>query len=314
MGPRGAKHRFRRVLVTGASGFLGTPLVERLVSLGYTVTAVGGRRREFPPVPTAEYLSGDLAEGLSGLTLLAPWCWNAVINLAGPVPKRHTILPEDYRILSDHVNITLNICTAIPAQWSGRFIHISSMNVYGYPQYLPVDETHPYRPINVYGAAKALTDEIVLSLMRRENLDCWALRLPGLFSETRRAGAIYNFLLAAAEGHALVISAAEATPWDILHVDDAVEAIVRALISDERNPGPVNISYGEPVELVAMAEQIVALTGTRASVQNVGGVRHPVFQMNIEKARLLLDWPPITLQARLESMSKALTCKQTSEA
>ena len=312
-GPHGLM-KFARVLVTGATGFLGQPLVERLVSLGYTVTALGKQHREFPPLLGAEYLSRDLTEGSSALTLLAPWRWDAVVNMAGPMPQRETTWQDDCELVCTHANIALNVSLAIAEAWAGRFVHVSSMTVYGQPQYLPVDEAHRRMPINAYGVAKVLAENVLFAIARWHKLDCWLIRLPGLFSETRRTGAIYNFLLAAAGGHPLVIWPAQPTPWDILHVDDAVEAIVRSLTSDERNPGPVNISYGEPVELVAVAQQIAALAGTSASVENIGGVRHPVFQMNIEKAGLLLDWPPTTLQARLESMWKALTCRRRSEA
>lgn len=302
--------RFPRVIVTGASGLLGQPLVERLAALGYRVTALGMRQKKSPFSAAVEYAAGDLSDLKSVSALLDPWRWDAVINLAGPVPQGHTAWEDDYGLLYAHVNIALNVSLAIPEACACRLIHASSMTVYGQPQYFPVDEAHRRMPIDAYGAAKAMAEDVIFTIARRHNLDCWLMRLPGLFSETRRTGAIHNFLLAAVEGRPLVISAAQPTPWDILHVDDAVEALVRALISAERNPGPVNISYGEPVELVAVAEQIAALACRGVSVQNIGGVRHPVFQMSTEKARLLLGWPLITLQARLESMWKALACKQ----
>jgi UDP-glucose 4-epimerase len=299
--------RFHHVLVTGASGFLGHPLVERLIEAGYKVTAVGLRHKESPFVSAVDYHCVDLADCSSSLQFLLPWRWDAVVNLAGPLPSKQVSWPEDCRILHQHTNIALNICSAVNPLWVGRFIHASSMTVYGCPEYLPVDEAHPRKPSTAYGMAKCLVEDIVLNATQYKKLDCWLLRFPGLFSETRRSGALYNFMQAAACGRPIVISTSEPTPWDVLHRDDAVEAIMRTLVSEGRNPGPINISYGSPIELVTMAEMIAALGRPRVAVENSYGVRHPVFQMSIEKTRGLFDWPPVSLQSRITSLWEALS-------
>ena len=301
------------MLVTGASGFLGQPLVERLATMGYRITALGMRQKDSPFSPKVEYAAGDLADADSTYALLNPWRWDAIINLAGPMSKNQATWDEDCQTLSQHVNIVLNVCLAIPQTWMGRLVHVSSMVVYGIPERLPVDESHPRRPVNAYGAAKVLAEDALFAVARKNHLDCWALRLPGLFCETRQSGALSRFMRAAAEGHPLLVSAPQPTPWDVLHLADAIEGIVRALMTEERNPGAVNLGYGSPVELVTMAEQIAARAGTRVRVDNIDGVRHPTFQMDIRKARSLLNWPPTTLQERLESMWEALKYKQRSE-
>jgi len=297
------------VLVTGATGFLGRLLVERLIAEGYLVTALGYKSAVSPFGRAVQYRQVDLTDATGAGKVLTPWRWGAVVNLAGFAPKRPTFLPDDYRMLSDHVKINLNVCLTIPPHWSGRFIHISGMNVYGCPQYLPVDETHPCRPINVYGAAKALTEEIVFTLGQKENQDLWVLRLPGLFSETRQTGAVFNFVWAAVRGEPLIISASQPTPWDVFHVADAVEAIVRALRSDFRGPGPINVSYGEPVQLELTARLIVEVAQSRSSVRNPSNISHPVFQMDISRARQLLNWPPCTLRQRLEQLCTDIASK-----
>lgn len=299
----------KTVLVTGATGFLGRLLMERLIAEGYRVTALGHKSGVSPFGRAVEYVQVDLTDVTCARKVLTPWRWGAVVNLAGFAPKRHTVLPDDYQILSDHLKINLNLCLTIPSHWSGRFIHISGMNVYGFPQYMPVDETHPLRPINIYGAAKALTEEIVFTLGQKDNLDLWVLRLPGLFSETRQTGAVFNFVWAAVRGEPLIISASQPTPWDVLHVSDAVEAIIRALSADSRGPGPVNVSYGEAVEIEQIARLIVEITRSKSEVQNPLEVHHPVFQMDISGARRLLNWPPCTLRQRLEQFCIHITSK-----
>ena len=165
-----------------------------------------------------------------------------------------------------------------------------------------MDEAHPRRPIDVYGVAKGLAEEIVMVRKQQENLDCWVLRMPGLFSETRQSGALYSFVQRAVKKQPLLITATQPTPWDVLHISDAVEAIVRALRADSYGPGPINVSYGEPVDLETVARLIVEIMQSRSEVQNPTNIHHPVFQMDISRARQLLNWPPYTLRQRLEQL------------
>ena len=294
--------RYNTVLVTGATGFLGHSLVNRLRMEGYKVTALGFTSPTSPFSPEVEYLQVNLMDANCTKQALTPWRWDALVHLAGYAPKRPTFLPDDYPLLSSHVSATLNICLSVPGHWLGRLVHISGMNVYGFPKYLPVDEAHPRRPIDVYGVAKGLAEEIVMVRKQQENLDCWVLRMPGLFSETRQSGALYSFVQRAVKKQPLLITATQPTPWDVLHVSDAAEAVTRALNCDARNPGPINISYGESVELETIARLIVEILQSTSEVQNPSNIRHPVFQMDISRARQLLNWLPYTLRQRLEQL------------
>lgn len=288
---------FERLLVTGATGFLGKALVETLALRQVRLTALGLRTRSLPPFgPGVEYLAGDLADPASSRSLLFPWRWDAVINLAGPVPGK----AADDGFLSAHVNIALNLALALPQGWAGRLIHASSMTVYGLPRSLPMAEDHPRCPESGYGQAKALSEDVLAAVCAKEGFDLWSLRLPGLFSEGRSSGALFHFITAAIEGQELKLTAKQPTPWDVLHVSDAVEALVRVLDCPESHPGPVNISYGEPVELAAMARKIASRGG--CAVHELASVRHPIVQLDTSKAKRLLGWTPASLEARLEHL------------
>jgi UDP-glucose 4-epimerase len=291
--------RFENVLVAGGGGFLGTALVARLAAAGYDVTIVD---RVLPnaPLPAVRSLVADLESPTSVAGALAPWHWDAVVNLAGRVTKEIESWDDGALTAANHVAIAANLRFALPAGWTGRFVHVSGMVVYGMPDRVPVDEEHPRRPIHHYGLAKRLAEDVVLA---GQGGDRWALRLAGLFSETRRSGALYGFVRAAHEGRPLVVSAPRPLPWDALHVDDAVTAIQGALESSARNPGPVNVSYGEPMDLVDVARRIARRTGQR--VEETRGVTQPRFCLAIEKARRLFPWPPTSFDARLEALWEA---------
>ncbi|HEX8360767.1 MAG TPA: NAD(P)-dependent oxidoreductase [Longimicrobium sp.] len=288
-----------RVLVTGATGFLGRPLVERLAR-EYQVTALARSVDEELPAGV-ERLPADLAEASEAREALAPWRWDAVVNLAGPAPKGIAGFADGAALVGAHVRAAANLRAAIPAGWAGRLVHASGFIVYGIPRRVPVAEDHPRAPLHAYALGKMLAEDVLLA---GDGLDRWILRLPGLFSEERREGALYRFIRAARDGEPLAITAPDPLPWDVLHVGDAVDAILLALAAEARDPGPVNVGHGEPVELAAVARWIAERAGTGSEVR-LEGPAHPVFAMDITRARTLMGWSPPPLRERLESLRSA---------
>ncbi len=250
--------------------------------------------------PAVETLAVDLADPSAVRAALSVWRWDTVVNLAGPVVKPGTVWRQSFEAMSRHLNIAGNLCAAIPAGWDGRLVHVSSMTVYGMPARLPVWETDRRMPIDLYGAAKCFTEDLVASHAGESAVDVWMLRLPGLFSEQRTDGALYHFARAAIERRPLRISAASPVPWEVLHVADAAAAIDHALTSDARGAGAVNVGYGMPMSLNTIAEYIAAKFGRSPDIETVPGVEHPLFCLDITKACDLIDWPPATLHQRLD--------------
>lgn len=288
----------KRVLVTGASGFLGQALVPRLVSEGYEVTALGRTNAPASTVATRqiETHQADLADERASREVLSPWRWDSVVNLAAPVAKGEQDWGESAKTVASHVDLALNLTSAIPDWWEGRLVHVSSMVVYGAPDALPVREDHPRRPIHAYGLAKRLAEDVILASRAP---DRWVLRVGGLFAEERRSGALFHFARAAVRGEPLRIDAKSPLAWELLHLEDAVEAIVRALVAPGRDPGALNIGYGEPVHLDEIAESLAARAGKGSAVVNEHDVSHPTFLADVSAARRLLAWPPSSLAERL---------------
>ena len=289
------------ILVTGASGFLGRRLVPRLIAAEAKVS-VQVRRPEAVTWAGVEVLDGDLREAGWSELMRNHWHWDAVVHLAGSVPTAAQDFAGEAEAARTHVQCALALSAALPDNFRGRVVHASSMSVYGAAPELPVSEVQPLRPRFQYAFGKVLCEDIWRA---SSCIDSWWLRLPGLFSAERKSGALYHFTRAALEQRPIVISAAEPTLWDVLHVDDAVEAIVRALASPARLKGPLNVSYGEVVDLESMARLISRLT-TGVEVINQTGVVHPAFQLDIRLVRELLDWPPCTLDVRIAELVRDL--------
>ena len=291
-----------RVLVTGSTGYLGQSVVAQLLGRGHELVLLG-RAQESPFGPDVEYHALDLLEE-GALTALVEDAsvFDAIVHLAGPAPKLDQgFCEESIDLVATHLRLVLALRHAF-ADWRGRIVHASGMPVYGLPRQLPVDESASRVPIHMYGLAKLLSEDAILSW---RSVDRWVLRLPGLFSAERRSGALYHFMKAAAAGAPIRLTAQQPTPWDVLHVEDAALAISQALASEHVNPGAVNVSYGEPVDLESLARWISRLGGRDSPIEDVAGVRHPPFQMHIGRAKQLLGWPPATLHQRLTSLFQA---------
>jgi UDP-glucose 4-epimerase len=281
-----------RILVTGASGFLGRHVVRRLIERGDSVTALT-RTANLDGIET---LHADLAESDQADRVLQPWRWDAVVNLAGPVTSGNEQLSVGIDVVATHVRIAL-LLRRHAAQV--RIVHASSMTVYGVPERVDVDEEHPRRPRHLYGLAKVLAEDVFLA---DPTLDVWILRLPGLFSEERKTGALYHFCQAARAGQPLRVSNQTPTPWSVLHVADAAESVMLALAARSQAGGPLNVSYDEPVELVAVATMIARHANTGSGVERVHQVEHPSLHLVGTKARVLLGWTAPSLTTRLHKL------------
>lgn len=295
-----ADARTRAVLVTGGHGFLGRAVVPALAAAGWRVTVADLATAD----GAGESIAVDLSDADGARRALAPWPWDAVVNLAGPLPKPDSSWTDQYQTIAKHVNIALNVCAAIPRDWDGRVVHASSMTVYGLPQKLPVAESHPRNPVDAYGAAKCLAEDVFMAHALATGTDVVMLRFPGLFSETRAGGALFHFVHAALEGRPIRISAAAPTAWEILHVTDAAAAIVGVLSTARAGPGAVNVGYGSPMSLASVARDLAARFGVE--VESTPRVDHPEFCLDITKLQAMIPWPPASLEQRIVEFARAL--------
>jgi nucleoside-diphosphate-sugar epimerase len=284
------------VLVAGASGYFGGALVPQLVAAGHRVTSVGREAKG------DDAIAVDLRDREATRRALGEWRWDAVINLAGPAPKSIPEWSAAVEIVQAHVAIAVHLVAACPADWRGRFVQASGMIAYGMPETDPVTEAHPRRPLHPYALAKALSEDVVLGSGLR---DRWVLRLGGLFSESRRSGAMFAFARAAKAGEPIRVTCPPpVVPWETVHVEDAASSVVRAVTAGAVDPGAVNVGYGERIHIVEIAQWFADRSGGRTSV-TLEGESPPAFRADSTKARHLGIAPEAQLADRLAGIWNA---------
>ena len=164
----GMKISSKRVLITGADGFIGSHLVELLVEKGAQVTALSlynsfndwGWLETLPCLSKVRVLTGDIRDAHFCLELMKEI--QVVFHLAALVA-----IPYSYRAPASYVDTnvagTLNICQAALSSKIERMVHVSTSEVYGSALYVPIDEQHPLQGQSPYSATKIGADAIATS-------------------------------------------------------------------------------------------------------------------------------------------------------
>jgi dTDP-glucose 4,6-dehydratase len=288
-----------RALVTGAAGFIGSHLCEYLLDRGFAVVGMDN------------LLTGDLAniEHLSGreFVFIRHDVTN-YINLEGPLDLifhfASPASPIDYlrvpiqtlKVGSLGTHNALGLAKAKRA----RLLLASTSEVYGDPKVHPQREDYwgnvnPVGPRGVYDEAKRFAEAMVMAYHRVHGVETRIARIFNTYGPRMRiedGRAIPAFLSQALRGQDVTVFGDGSQTRSLCYVSDLVDGIFRLMTSSE--PDPVNI--GNPVEMTigALAEQIIALAGSRSQVvYRPLPVDDPrVRQPDITRARTLLGWEP----------------------
>ena len=167
--------RNKKILVTGADGFIGSHLTEALAKEGAAVKALSyynsfnhwGWLEAVDCLPEIEVLAGDVRDPhycrhiTKGVDI--------IFHLAALIAIPYSYAaPASY--VDTNINGTLNICQAALDNGCERLIHTSTSEVYGTAQYVPIDEKHPLQPQSPYSASKIAADSMALSFFNAFNL------------------------------------------------------------------------------------------------------------------------------------------------
>ena len=296
-----------RILITGAAGFLGSHLCDRLLADGHEVVGmdnfVTGSRDNIAHLMGNDkftFYKHDVSN-----YIFVPGKMEAVLHFASPAspnpqsPYAYFNLPiQTMKAGALGTHNTLGVAKANHA----RFLLASTSEIYGDPLVHPQAETYagnvdPVGPRAVYDEAKRFAESLTMAYHRQHNVDTRIVRIfntygPRMDLEDGRA--LPNLLKQALLGQPVTVYGDGSQTRSFCYVDDLVDGIVRLLLSDEHMP----VNIGNPVEmsLLQFAETINRITGNQAGmafVADARSARDPQRrQPDITRARTILGWEP----------------------
>jgi UDP-glucose 4-epimerase len=313
-----------KVIVTGATGHLGSYTVARLAQLGHEVVAAS-RAGTLPALPfgvskhpasirtLALDLRSDDAVGLLrrelgrdvGLIHLAAWHPPATAS-TGPAERRE--------LLETNVRGTMRVLEAARQPvGASAVVYSSSFEVYAEPPSGgPISETGRLGPVSDYGATKLAGEDHLMSFGYEERVRVLALRLPAIYGPGERtARALPNFLRAVSRGARPTVFGDGSDLRDQIHVRDAADALIAGLTA--AGHGAFNLADGLPHSILELAETAMRLAGMPGTPELRPREKpRRDFHMSIDRARTELGIAPATaLSAGMAEELAWLRAQQT---
>jgi len=304
----------KRVLVTGAGGFIGSHLTERLVDLGAQVTvflrynsrADEAMIRLLPPEKKKKIriIYGELRQ--SETVKKAMKNIDIVFNLAALISIPYSYLhPQE--VIETNTLGTLNVLTAAREEEVEKVVQTSTSEVYGTAQYVPIDEKHPKQPQSPYSASKIAADAIALSFYYSFNLPVAIIRPFNAYGPRQSDRAVIPAIISQALVKKKVLIGSTTPTRDFNFVSDAVEGFIKIAESENSIGEEINIGSGFEISVGDLAEKIVFLVGKEVKlIKNEKRVRPEKSEVerllaDNSKARKLLGWRPrVSLDAGLK--------------
>lgn len=259
-----------RVLVTGAAGFLGSHLCDRLLADGHEVLGVDnyftGSKTNITHLldnHNFEMMRHDVTFPLFVET-------DAILNFACPAsPKWYQ--KDPVQTLKTSVHGAINML-GLAKRTGARLVQASTSEVYGDPTVSPQDETYwgNVNPIGIrscYDEGKRAAETLCMDYKRQYGVDTRVLRIfntygPRMAPDDGRV--VSNFIVQALSGRPLTVYGSGEQTRSFCYVSDLVEAIVRALETDDAETMPWNLGNPHEVTILEIAQRIIELTGSNS--------------------------------------------------
>lgn len=281
-----------KVLVTGAGGFIGSHLAERLVELGadvralvrYTSSGTRGWLEHSPAVDSMDIEMGDVSD--ADCVRDAVRGVQVVFHLAALIG-----IPYSYRAprayLRTNVEGTVNVLQAALAEGSTRVVHTSTSEVYGTALRVPIDEDHPLQGQSPYSASKIAADKMAEAYHRSFELPVVVVRPFNTYGPRQSDRAIVPTIVSQllwGDGR-LQLGSLHPTR-DLNFVADTVAGFVAAAESDAAEGEVVNLGTGREVSIGDLAKLLMEIVGKDVPIETRDERKRPAAS---EVERLLAD-------------------------
>ncbi|MEY3948191.1 MAG: hypothetical protein RL512_1002 [Bacteroidota bacterium] len=302
----------KRILITGAAGFLGSHLCDRFIIEGYEVIGMDNLStgslsniEHLFPLQEFSFYHHDVSKFIH-----LPGPLDYILHFASPAS------PIDYLQLPIQTlkvgSLGTHNCLGLAKAKKARILVASTSEVYGDPLVHPQHEEYwgnvnPVGPRGVYDEAKRFQEAITMAYHNFHGLETRIVRIFNTYGPRMRLNdgrALPAFIGQALRGENLTVFGDGTQTRSFCYVSDLVEGIYRLLLSEESRP--VNIGNYHEISLLDFAKEVIALCGTSSTIefkplpQDDPKQRQP----DIRRAKKVLDWEPVV--SRKEGLS--LTC------
>jgi dTDP-glucose 4,6-dehydratase len=263
----------KRVLVTGAGGFIGSHLAERLVELGastralvhYNALGTWGWLDQSPFCDEIEVVAGDIRDRDSVLQTMQEI--EIVFHLAALIAIPYSYhAPASY--IRTNVEGTLNILQGAREKGLELVVHTSTSEVYGTAQYVPIDEAHPLQGQSPYSASKIGADKIAEAYHLSFDLPVVTLRPFNTYGPRQSARAVIPTIITQClDGDSIHLGNIHPTR-DLTYVADTVEGFLLAASTTECIGKTINLGAGQEITIDELARLIAKLMGRQIELQS----------------------------------------------
>jgi UDP-glucose 4-epimerase len=272
-----------KALVTGSAGFIGGHVCRHLLADGYEVTGFDLKEAGLSDV---DEVTGDLLD-LDALT--SAIAGHDVVCHIGAIGDVY--LAAEQPGLASAVNVTGTSNVAAAALHNdARVVYASTWEVYGEPQYEPVDENHPVSPDHPYNITKLAGEQMLLASHRLRGLSAIALRLGTAYGLGMRPNSVFEiFIRKALAGEPITIQGDGSQGRQFTHASDIARAFALATRSEAEGMA-VNIVSPEMISIRQLAEQVVERFPTEVEFGDPRPGDVPPSYVSSARAQDILGW------------------------
>lgn len=291
-----------KVLITGAAGFLGSHILNKLLSMGFNVLGLDNLSR---PSDYGVKLLKNLGVKLYVMNVKNSEVINVlknvdvVIHAAAYVDVAESV-KEPTLYVDNNVLTTTYLAEVCVKKGVKRFIYVSSAAVYGEPKYLPIDEEHPLEPLSPYGASKVASEVIIKTFSKvYKNFKYTIIRpfnIYGPGQTSTYAGVVTNFCERLLRNLPPIIYGDGEQTRDFIYVEDVAEAITKIIECDKAVNNTYNVGTGIPTKINDLAKLVMEILGITYKPiykpPRPGDIKHSY--ASIKRIRKDIGWEPKT--------------------